>query len=712
MGDYYHHFLTSMSGVSATSSMSPHDTIHPQFPGTHMPMMGGAMPGSYPNIGYFTGFPDPVGLNAPKSSRNRRKSAQGLDHVKHRRTRSGCYMCRSRRVKCDETRPICDRCRKGNRECIYPEPPATKGSLNQATSSKETATAQQTSPDSSNDPDDGEDDAEPSGLDTIPDEDEGDEEFQQKQFSGPSGSSTASSINLQRAGGIRQDSETPSYEGNKSASPSASVGTSSSQTTTSHAIPDLGVLSLNSHADWSHLPLDIRQHFEYFCENVTHYHYCMLTDAHEVFRVVLPNFALQNEALLYAVVGFAAYQRTLQDPDGKMEDFLKYYNKSVILLLNSLKRKEKQTISTLLTVLQLATIEEYLGDWINLMGHQKAAYEMLIHMLTPETASQSPLGRMIVSWYGRFDIFIALMGGFPTMLPRKWFTVFVEYCDQQSAIEEDNLNWKFEAESGRLRVISREMSTLFARGSRGQISADDFATEHERIQKALHNWKDGWDHSITDPAHFVTDFGHARPLTEDDIVNPFVPGVLYDYPLFPTTMLTSEWNSTTMMHKCQSPTTKRAELYAELKDHAYAICQIFEAVEDWPQQPKGSLIMIQACIALSALFLPQDPKHHMWIRRKFALLETMGYIHPIALRSKMAELVHEPSCVRWWLPNDEGFSRILQNVRTFADERNANAISAQMENLREVRHIFAKMQMVDGASAHGGENPHDTTQAH
>lgn len=122
-------------------------------------------------------------------------------------------------------------------------------------------------------------------------------------------------------------------------------------------MPDLTVLSLSGHADWSHLSPDLRQHLDYFCENVTHYHYCMLTDAYEVFRVMLPNFALQNEALLYAVVGFAAYQRTVQDPNGKMEDFLKYYNKSVILLLNSLKRKEKHSISTLLTVLQLATIE-------------------------------------------------------------------------------------------------------------------------------------------------------------------------------------------------------------------------------------------------------------------------------------------------------------------------------------------------------------------
>ncbi|TIC99824.1 Adhesion and hyphal regulator 1 [Colletotrichum higginsianum] len=654
MGDYYHHFLTSMTGVAVSQSTSPKDTHPPQFPGSQMPMMGGAMPGPYPNLGYFTGFPDPVGLAAPKSSRNRRKSAPGLDHVKHRRTRSGCYMCRSRRVKCDETRPVCDRCRKGSRECIYPEAPVTRGSAAQSTTSKDGSSTQETSPDSSNDAEDRDEEPEPAGLDTIPDEDEGDEASYQKQFPRTSRSSTTSSATLQRIGGTRHDSETPSHEGTKSSSPSAST---SSQATTAYAMPDLAILSLSGHADWSHLPADLRQHLEYFCENVTHYHYY---------------------------------------PTGKIEEFLKYYNKSVILLLSSLKRKEKHNVAMLLTVLQLATIEEYLGDWINLMGHQKAAFEMLTHLFTPETAAQSALGRMIVSWYGRFDIFIALMGGFPTMLSPEWFTAFVEHCDQQAILDEaDSLHWKLEAESGRLRVISREMSTLFARGSRGQISSEDFATEHERIQNLLQGWRDGWDHALTDPSYLVTDLGHTRSLSDDDIVDPYAPGVLYDFPIFSTTLLTSEFNSTMMMHKCQSSTTQREQLYGELRGHAYAICQIFEAVEKWPSSPKGSLILIQACIALSALFLPQDAKHHTWIRRKFALLETMGYIHPITLRTKMAEMFHEPSCVRWWLPNDEGYSRILQNVRTFADERNANAVSAQAENLREVRHIFAKMQMAE-----------------
>lgn len=53
---------------------------------------------SYADLNYLFGVQDPT-MIAPKSNRNRRKSSQGPDHTKHRRTRSGCYTCRSRRVK-------------------------------------------------------------------------------------------------------------------------------------------------------------------------------------------------------------------------------------------------------------------------------------------------------------------------------------------------------------------------------------------------------------------------------------------------------------------------------------------------------------------------------------------------------------------------------------------------------------------------------------
>ena len=97
MDDYYHQFLTSMTGVPARPTPNIQDipTSSPQQVAPHAVPMANP----YSSLEYFTGFPEPIMFNAPKSQRNRRKSSLGLEHVKHRRTRSGCFTCRSRRVK-------------------------------------------------------------------------------------------------------------------------------------------------------------------------------------------------------------------------------------------------------------------------------------------------------------------------------------------------------------------------------------------------------------------------------------------------------------------------------------------------------------------------------------------------------------------------------------------------------------------------------------
>jgi hypothetical protein len=58
----------------------------------------------------------------------------------------------------------------------------------------------------------------------------------------------------------------------------------------------------------------------------------------------------------------------------------------------------------------------------------------------------------------------------------------------------------------------------------------------------------------------------------------------------------------------------------------------------------------------------------------------------------MAGHFRDPSCVRWWLPNDEGFTPILQAIRRFADERNAVAVTAQQESVKEVKPLWANLE--------------------
>jgi hypothetical protein len=78
------------------------------------------------------------------------------------------------------------------------------------------------------------------------------------------------------------------------------------------------------------------------------------------------------------------------------------------------------------------------------------------------------------------------------------------------------------------------------------------------------------------------------------------------------------------MHASQSAKPLTDEDRTRLMGHAYAILQIYETVELWPHSPAGSMVLLQSCLGLAALYVPRDAKHHLWFRRKFALLETMG----------------------------------------------------------------------------------------
>jgi hypothetical protein len=76
----------------------------------------------------------------------------------------------------------------------------------------------------------------------------------------------------------------------------------------------------------------------------------------------------------------------------------------------------------------------------------------------------------------------------------------------------------------------------------------------------------------------------------------------------------------------------------------------------------------------------------------------------------MAEIFDDQSCLRWWLPNDEGYSPLLQNIRAVADERNSTALSAQRESLQQIRHVFSRMQIgPEGGHPESGGKEEDAT---
>lgn len=270
--------------------------------------------------------------------------------------------------------------------------------------------------------------------------------------------------------------------------------------------------------------------------------------------------------------------------------------------------------------------QEYLGDWVNLLGHQKAAFEILTKLYTPQTVMQSEMARMVLGWYMRFDVFASLMGGFETVLSRDWFAYAEDFLRQKGTIEPLTLSWKIEHIISQTRLIAVDMSILFTKMGKGEILHAQFVRENEIIGKRIQEWKTKMSPSLQDSRYFISDFSGARALDPDDIVNPYLPATIYSGPLWNVNLCVMDWHSLDLMHEYQTSLLMGTPPSPDLQRNAYASCQLLEAVEFWPGSPQGSLVACQASLGISCLFLPRDEKHAMWGRRKLAKIESHGFV--------------------------------------------------------------------------------------
>ena len=392
-------------------------------------------------------------------------------------------------------------------------------------------------------------------------------------------------------------------------------------------------------SQWSCLPLDHQAHLVYHQSHLTSHHYFFKHEANSFIHKTLLEHALSYEPLRFAVVGFAAFHLALQDEDGKIQGFLNYYNTAVTLLRKSLANNDKHTDATMMTILQLATFEvrgnapssiranslqEYLGDWVNVLGHQKAAYAMLLELYDVDTIMKSEVHRKILAWYSRFDLFAGLMSGYETVLGREWFCANKNYYQSQSEQNPSSTDWKIEAAVASHRLLAMDMALLFARLPRGEISLEDFTKENNLISTQFRTWRQMLEPLIADRRYLIETFQTPLERDPDDIVDPYKPHGLYRGPLWTVNFMVMDWIALEVMHKYQNAVLFKQQPPPELESMALELCRVFEAIEYWSDSPPGSVLKAQAGIAIAALFLPKDYKHTMWCRRKMAMIESKG----------------------------------------------------------------------------------------
>lgn len=188
-----------------------------------------------------------------------------------------------------------------------------------------------------------------------------------------------------------------------------------------------------------------------------------------------------------------------------------------------------------------------------------------------------------------------------------------------------NIDYKIEAAIASYRLLATDLAHFFAKLPREAISSEDFAKESTVLVQQIETWKERLDPVFHNEDYRVQSFG-ARKRDPNDIVDPYIPGGLHKGPLFTFNFLASDWHAVHIMFKYKKALTLKEPPPAELVGLALELCRLFETIEYWPESPSGSILKVQSNLAIASLFLPKDERHILWCRRKFAMIESLGWV--------------------------------------------------------------------------------------
>ncbi|KAK6333920.1 hypothetical protein TWF730_004099 [Orbilia blumenaviensis] len=593
-------------------------------------------------------------------------------HIKHRRTRSGCFTCRARRVKCDEARPICERCAKGGRQCTFPDTSTPKSTRTKRKQSNTPSSVQVS--EKSPSPEDPESDAYPSDihsvdfrfLNTYPLDSPG---LAQSAPGSTRSQRSLSPIGVSYSGESYSEPRYPLYA-HHSRSDSRISNTQIERT-----------LAEPPQTDVSPNELDVNFWLQYHRQNIDFRHYLLKSDTSNFFGETLLSYASQNTALLYSVVAFSAlhyfinesHTTTRADRSSSAEIFFELHDRAIVSLRESFQENLPPDVFTLLTVLQLATLEEYLGDWANLIEHRKGAYMILESLFSPQSILDTSEGYPIFSWFTRIDISVSMIAGLPTILDTEWYDAAYNSCQTQLAQHPDNLYWlALSAESSCCRISMQVVNVLHARFS----GLCDFRSYEQAMVLASKDIESFWDQ--------FSDLGTVAQT----IPPPIRDQVNYVF---------AEIHAVGMLIHHQ-----RSVLHGFDEDYmarqCAAICDLVAAATASYESDahQASLLPFQLPLAMAAAFNTVESLR-MFIRTRFHDIEQLGFLYPIPFRTFLSKLWRDETVRMEWVlganDNHDQFrpsTNILTAIKALAEDRNEEiSFTNNVQSAQLMRNLFS-----------------------
>ena len=227
-------------------------------------------------------------------------------------------------------------------------------------------------------------------------------------------------------------------------------------------------------------------------------------------------------------------------------------------------------------------------------------------------------------WYSHFDLVASFLSSYAPTLGKEWFHAIHKYNTVQVEQRPDDIDLRIMVLQNKHKVLAMDMAMLFHQLAKKQMNVADFMAEQQQICEALRQERTALDPMLTNPEHLTQPFPDAP--SPKSLIQPDIPGQLYTGPLWQMNFFILDSLSMEMMHKIQVAKMTGREPPPEVRQIALEICRIFGIIEHWKGSPPGAILSCHAALGIAALVLAHDEQHIMWFRRKFALIESQGYV--------------------------------------------------------------------------------------
>lgn len=261
---------------------------------------------------------------------------------------------------------------------------------------------------------------------------------------------------------------------------------------------------------------------------------------------------------------------------------------------------------------------------MNLLGHQKAAHQILIDLFTPQTIMQDETRRKIIAWYTRFDLFVGMMAGGVPALERTWFSASADFYQRSSQDNPNDLGARFEEYFATSRLLAADVMTLFDSNAKNAISDEQFAAGVEKLSVDFAEFSRTIATAFIDPSCFVKSFPDTSAEGDEDLFDFRDPNFLYAGELSTMNFVLLDQWAIELMFKYQVTLLTGQAPSVDLTEIAMKKCKMFDAIQYGGEGGPTAVLGAQASLGIQSLFLPKEMRYTMWCRRKFARIEQLG----------------------------------------------------------------------------------------